>query len=89
MIKNLIMDSFKALWVTETAQKTYSRQLVQRSIQDLPRGEVLIKVLYSSLNYKDALSASGNKGVTRTYPHTPGVDAAGIVKEKKKLAGVG
>jgi putative YhdH/YhfP family quinone oxidoreductase len=38
-------------------------------------------VLYSSLNYKDALSASGNKGVTRTYPHTPGVDAAGVVAD--------
>lgn len=42
-------------------------------------GEVLIKVQYSSVNYKDALSASGNKGVTRTFPHTPGIDAAGTV----------
>ena len=40
---------------------------------------MLIKVSYSSLNYKDALSASGNKGVTRTYPHTPGIDAVGEV----------
>ncbi|MHC4755296.1 MAG: YhdH/YhfP family quinone oxidoreductase, partial [Planctomycetota bacterium] len=48
---------------------------------DLPPGELLIKVRYSSLNYKDALSASGNKGVTRKYPHTPGVDAAGVVAE--------
>jgi hypothetical protein len=38
---------------------------------------VLIEVSHSSLNYKDALSASGNKGVTRSYPHTPGIDAAG------------
>jgi putative YhdH/YhfP family quinone oxidoreductase len=36
-------------------------------------------VKYSSLNYKDALSATGNKGVTRKYPHTPGVDAAGVI----------
>ena len=41
--------------------------------------EVLIKVQYSSVNYKDALSASGNKGVTRSFPHTPGIDAAGTV----------
>ena len=41
----------------------------------------MIKVKYSSLNYKDALSASGNKGVTRNYPHTPGIDAAGIIEE--------
>jgi putative YhdH/YhfP family quinone oxidoreductase len=38
-------------------------------------------VRYSSLNFKDALSASGNKGVTRNYPHTPGIDAAGIVEK--------
>lgn len=43
----------------------------------------MIKVSYSSLNYKDALSASGNKGVTRTYPHTPGIDAAGVVEESR------
>jgi putative YhdH/YhfP family quinone oxidoreductase len=46
---------------------------------DLPAGEVLIRVSHSSLNYKDALSASGNKGVTRSFPHTPGIDAAGEV----------
>lgn len=44
---------------------------------------MLINVQYSSLNYKDALSASGNKGVTRKYPHTPGIDAAGVVAESK------
>jgi putative YhdH/YhfP family quinone oxidoreductase len=48
-------------------------------LTDLPSGELLIEVKYSSLNYKDALSASGNKGVTRKYPHTPGIDAAGVV----------
>lgn len=48
---------------------------------NLPKGEVLIEVKYSSLNYKDALSASGHKGVTRAYPHTPGIDAAGVVLE--------
>ncbi len=47
---------------------------------DLPQNEVLIKVHYSSLNYKDALSATGNKGITKNYPHTPGIDAAGIVE---------
>lgn len=45
----------------------------------LPEGEVLIEVQYSSVNFKDALSAHGNKGVTREYPHTPGIDAAGTV----------
>ncbi|AKO52686.1 quinone oxidoreductase [Marinobacter psychrophilus] len=51
------------------------------STADLPAGDVLIRVSHSSLNYKDALSASGNKGVTRQFPHTPGIDAAGEVIE--------
>jgi len=46
-------------------------------------GHVLIRVHYSSLNYKDALSASGNKGVTRNYPHTPGIDAVGLIEESQ------
>jgi putative YhdH/YhfP family quinone oxidoreductase len=73
--------SFKAMVVTETADKQFVREIKQKQIDDLPPGELLIKVRYSSLNYKDALSASGNKGVTRKYPHTPGVDAAGVVAE--------
>ncbi|MBO9565043.1 MAG: YhdH/YhfP family quinone oxidoreductase [Niastella sp.] len=71
---------FKALWVTETADGKFERNIVERVIDDLPSGEVVIRVLYSSLNYKDALSATGNKGITRKYPHTPGIDAAGIVE---------
>jgi acrylyl-CoA reductase (NADPH) len=55
------------------------RRLQQRHTDQLPPGEVLIQVHYSSLNYKDALSACGHTGVTRHYPHTPGIDAAGIV----------
>lgn len=75
--------AFKALIVTETADKQFVRTIGEKHIADLPGGEVLIKVQYSSLNYKDALSASGNKGVTRNYPHTPGIDAAGIVVESR------
>jgi alcohol dehydrogenase len=59
--------------------------VVERDTRDLPAGEVLIRVSYSSLNYKDALSASGNRGVTRNYPHTPGIDAAGTVMESSVL----
>jgi putative YhdH/YhfP family quinone oxidoreductase len=59
----------------------YRRRIVDRAVVDLPAGEVLVRVYYSSLNYKDALSATGHKGVTRNYPHTPGIDAAGIVEE--------
>ena len=49
----------------------------------MPEGDVLIKVNYSSLNYKDFLSASGNKGITRQYPHVPGIDSVGEVVESK------
>lgn len=72
---------FDALWVEEQADGTFRRAIVQRNVDDLPPGDLLIRVHYSSLNYKDALSASGARGVTRKYPHTPGIDAAGIVVE--------
>ncbi len=73
------MSEFKALVVSEQDGR-YVSQVVTRRVDDLPEGEVLIRVKYSSLNFKDALSASGNKGVTRQYPHTPGIDAAGVVE---------
>lgn len=75
---------FKALVVKHDIDQKFTRKIKTRSIADLPEGEVLINVKYSSLNYKDALSASGNRGVTRNYPHTPGIDAAGIVEESKR-----
>ncbi|MDR2487793.1 MAG: YhdH/YhfP family quinone oxidoreductase [Clostridiales Family XIII bacterium] len=70
--------SYRALVVYEE-DGGYDCRVAEKRIGDLPEGEVLIRVHYSSLNYKDALSAAGNKGVTKSYPHTPGVDAAGIV----------
>ena len=73
--------TFKALVVEETGENKFSRAIKNRSVEELPEGEVLIRVSYSSLNYKDALSASGNRGVTKNYPHTPGVDASGIVEQ--------
>ncbi|UCD88559.1 MAG: YhdH/YhfP family quinone oxidoreductase [Desulfobacterales bacterium] len=73
--------TFKAMVVQATADGKYSRQITDKSLEELPEGEVLIKVLYSSLNYKDGLSATGHKGVTKNYPHTPGIDAAGVVEQ--------
>jgi acrylyl-CoA reductase (NADPH) len=72
-------QTFKAMVVSETADQRFLREIRQKALSDLPAGELLIEVKYSSLNYKDGLSASGNKGVTRKYPHTPGIDAAGVV----------
>jgi len=74
------MSSFQAL-IVEEQDGHYIRRVGERQIADLPAGELLIRVRYSSLNYKDALSASGNRGVTKRYPHTPGVDCAGTVVE--------
>lgn len=72
-------NSFAALVVEEKAHGEFTRQIQMRSIDELPEGELLVRVHYSSLNYKDALSALGRPGVTRKYPHTPGIDAAGEV----------
>ncbi len=74
------MSKFSALQARESAAGGFEQVIVQRDIDDLPAGELLIRVKYSSLNYKDALSASGNRGVTKSFPHTPGIDAAGVVE---------
>jgi len=73
------MSQFNAFWVEKT-DDDMAYSVVERSTDDLPPGDVLIRVQYSSVNYKDALSAKGNPGVTRHFPHTPGIDAAGIVE---------
>ena len=72
---------YRALLVEKSDDGTFTRRVTERSVDELPPGDVLIDVRYSSLNYKDALSATGNPGVTRKFPHTPGIDAAGIVLE--------
>jgi len=77
------IKKFKAFRVSEEETGKFVRNIVERNIEDLPEGEVLVKVHYAALNYKDALSFSGNKGVTRKYPHTPGIDGAGVVVESK------
>lgn len=74
-------EQFKAMIVEKQPDKTFTRRIGKRAISDLPEGPLLIKVQYSSLNYKDALSATGNPGVSRNFPHTPGIDAAGVVVE--------
>lgn len=76
-------ETYKAFVVNETEDGQFQRAITRRALKDLPDHEVLIRVHYSSLNYKDALSAHGNKGVTRKYPHTPGIDAAGVVEASR------
>ncbi|EAZ81057.1 YhdH/YhfP family quinone oxidoreductase [Algoriphagus machipongonensis] len=72
--------TFKAFRVEENDGK-YSGSIKEIEFRKLNEHEILVKVSYSSLNYKDVLSATGNKGVTRNYPHTPGIDAVGIIEK--------
>ncbi len=74
---------FKALVVREKDDRVFVKEFERKEIMDLPDNDVLIRVRYSGLNYKDALSATGNKGVTKHYPHTPGIDASGVVEESR------
>jgi putative YhdH/YhfP family quinone oxidoreductase len=78
--------TFRAFVVSEDVPGHFVRQLKEQTLDDLPAGDVLVRVHYSSLNYKDALSATGNHGVTKHYPHTPGIDAAGIVEQSASPA---
>ena len=73
------MSTYKAFEVREETEKNFVGTIVEKSALELAEGSVSIQVCYSSVNYKDALSASGSKAVTREYPHVPGIDAAGTV----------
>jgi len=74
------MSTFKALLATQQDGKfSIAFEQVNRSV--LPPGEVLVRVAYSSLNYKDGLAVTGKPGVIRTFPMVPGVDFAGTVEE--------
>ena len=77
--------TFKSLVVNKIEDGTYRSSIENQNINQLPKNDLLIKVLYSSLNFKDALSMIGNRGVTKNYPHTPGIDAVGIVISSKKF----
>jgi len=70
--------SYKALVVEEIDGK-FVQNIKDLSLEDLDKNDILVRVKYSALNYKDALSCVGNKGVTKHYPHTPGIDAVGSV----------
>ena len=76
------MPTFKALLATQEDGEEPSVSFRELDTgRSLPPGDVLIRVLYSSLNYKDGLAVTGKPGVIRKYPMVPGVDLAGIVEE--------
>ena len=71
-------DQFKALLVTRK-NGVVEHQISQLSTDDLPEGDVLVAVKYSSLNYKDCLAVAGRGNIVRQYPMVPGVDLTGEV----------
>ena len=72
--------NYKA-YLVEELDGVYSGSIKELQMRDIEPGNVVIKVHYSSLNYKDALAASGIKGVASTYPFVPGIDVAGEILE--------
>ena len=71
---------YKAYLVDEL-DGVYSGSIKELEMKEILEGNVLIRVRYSSLNYKDALAASGVKGVASSYPFVPGIDVAGEIIE--------
>ena len=77
------MKKFRAFIASKLNNGNFKYSVSEKLISDLPEGNLLIKVKYSSLNYKDALSASGAFGITKEYPHTPGIDVGGIIEKSE------
>ncbi|RXI45315.1 oxidoreductase [Malaciobacter mytili] len=73
----------KAFVVEKIDDKKYEASIKDIEIPTIKEDEILIKCLYSSLNYKDALSSIGNPGVTKVFPHVTGIDVSGEVIESK------
>jgi len=64
-------------------EPNFTASLTTATLDELPAGDVLVRVDYSDVNYKDALAAKENGGVIRTYPMTPGIDLAGEVVDSQ------
>ena len=77
----MLPDTFQCFLVTKAGKDQIESMVETRPMRDLPAGDVLIKVAYSSVNYKDAMAAKGHPGVVRKFPHVPGIDVAGTVVE--------
>jgi len=71
-------EVFKALMVDKT-ESDFTVNVKELTTQNLPAGDILIKVSYSSVNYKDGLASTPNGKIVRSYPFIPGIDLAGVV----------
>ena len=72
------MQSFNAL-VVNKQEEQFSVDIQTLTLNDLPEGEVLIRVQYSGVNYKDSLAGIPNGNIVKNYPFVPGIDLAGVV----------
>ncbi|MCA9072256.1 MAG: oxidoreductase, partial [Planctomycetaceae bacterium] len=72
-------ESFRCFLVRKTGKDQIETSIERRPLTELPAGEVVVRVAYSSLNYKDAMAATGHPGIVKSFPHVPGIDAAGTV----------
>jgi acrylyl-CoA reductase (NADPH) len=76
------MPNFRAYRIFDEGGKSAGR-FVSLALDDLDAGEVVIRVAYSSVNYKDALAATGAGKIVRRFPCVGGVDAAGVVESSR------
>jgi putative YhdH/YhfP family quinone oxidoreductase len=72
-------ETFRCLLVEQPANPEPIWHMACKPVDELPAGDVLIRVQASSLNYKDALALHGHRGIVRKFPHVPGIDAVGVV----------
>jgi acrylyl-CoA reductase (NADPH) len=73
------MDASFPAWVADARDGRVEGRLTELAASALPAGDVTIAVEYSSINFKDALAATGQNKIASVYPHVPGIDAAGVV----------
>src|SRR5258706_7085823 len=72
------MNKFKAYRIREIEKKVVAR-FEELAVEDLDKGEVVVRVAYSSVNYKDALAATGAGRIIRRFPCVGGIDLSGTV----------
>lgn len=77
----MLPADFRCFYVEKNSAGAVTAGITRRPTHELPPGDVVVRVRYSSLNFKDALAAAGHPGVARRLPHVPGIDAAGTVLE--------
>jgi putative YhdH/YhfP family quinone oxidoreductase len=81
LVFSISSTSFPCYLVRRGEDGKISSRVESISQDQLPDGDLLVRVAYSSLNYKDAIACQGHPGVVRTFPHVPGIDCAGVVVE--------